>query len=100
MGTYGHPPLPGAGTPEPRVDGAPRRARGQPPPARRRPRAPRREGSLMASWVCPECGLDYDTISPPDGAVAVRSFPRRFRERVEAAGDVLRERPAPATWSV
>ena len=53
----------------------------------------------MASWVCPECGLDYDTISPPDGAVAVRSFPRRFRERVEAAGDVLRERSAPATWS-
>jgi len=56
-------------------------------------------------YVCPECGLDYDSIQPGDAAVAIRSFPRRYREALSAArtsaggDDVVRERPEPATWS-
>jgi S-DNA-T family DNA segregation ATPase FtsK/SpoIIIE len=56
----------------------------------------------MTSYVCPECGLDYDTISPADAAVAVRSFPRRFAEqlhRVEGDESLLRRRPEPTVWS-
>ena len=56
----------------------------------------------MTSYVCPECGLDYDTVSPADAEVAVRSFPRRFAELLHlAAGDdaLLRRRPEPAVWS-
>ena len=50
----------------------------------------------MSSYVCPECGLDYDTVSPEDAAVAVRSFPRRYREAMAGIDeDVLRRRPAP-----
>ena len=40
----------------------------------------------MSGWVCPECGLDYDTILPPDAVVALRSYPRRYRELFAAAG--------------
>jgi hypothetical protein len=56
-------------------------------------------------WKCPECGLDYDTISPGDAVVAARSFPRRYRALLTAldpeedAQSVLRRRPAPGTWS-
>jgi hypothetical protein len=51
-------------------------------------------------YVCPECGLDYDSISPEDAAVAVRSFPRRYREAMAGIDeDVLRKRPAPEVWS-
>jgi hypothetical protein len=53
-------------------------------------------------YVCPECGIDYDTISPADAAVAVRSFPRRFAEQLQRAeGDeaLLRRRPEPTVWS-
>jgi hypothetical protein len=54
--------------------------------------------------VCPQCGLDYDTISPSDAVVALRSYPRRYRE---ALGDVtdparerlLRRKPDDRTWS-
>ncbi|MBW8825745.1 MAG: DinB family protein [Acidobacteria bacterium] len=54
----------------------------------------------MSSYVCPECGLDYDTISPADAAVAIRSFPRRYREVMTAVDeDVLAQRPAPEVWS-
>jgi hypothetical protein len=55
----------------------------------------------LNSYVCPQCGLDYDTISPADAAVAVRSFPRRFREQLEVADDraLLRQRPEPGVWS-
>jgi hypothetical protein len=55
--------------------------------------------------VCPACGLDYDTISPRDAVVAVRSFPRRYRALLAGPGpadgedDVIRRRPRPGTWS-
>jgi hypothetical protein len=60
---------------------------------------------VSTSWKCPECGLDYDTISPGDAVVAVRSFPRRYRALLatldpeEDPESVLRRRPAPGTWS-
>ena len=34
---------------------------------------------MADGWVCPECGIDYDTLAPGDLAVAIRSYPRRFR---------------------
>jgi hypothetical protein len=55
--------------------------------------------------VCPECGLDYDTVSPQDAAVAVRSFPRRYRALLVTPGSqdepdaVFRRRASPSTWS-
>jgi hypothetical protein len=55
--------------------------------------------------VCPECGLDYDTVSPQDAAVAVRSFPRRYRALMVTPGSedgpdaVFRRRAHPSTWS-
>ena len=61
---------------------------------------------MTIQWVCPECGLDYDTISPRDAAGAVRTFPRRYRnvltrsfvpgEDLEA---IIRTRPAEGVWS-
>src|SRR6266545_2868988 len=55
---------------------------------------------MAEGYVCPECGLAYGTISPGDALVAVRSFPRRFREQLEGVDDVLlRTRPDPTTWS-
>ena len=60
----------------------------------------------MSGWVCPECGLDYDTISPRDTVAAVRSYPRRYRSALtsgfdpgEDPEDLVRRRPDPATWS-
>lgn len=55
--------------------------------------------------VCAECGLDYARLQPPDVKVAVRSFPRRFRQALAAARDddaaeaLIRRRPDPTTWS-
>jgi hypothetical protein len=55
--------------------------------------------------VCPECGFDYDTVSPQDAAVAVRSFPRRYRALLVTPGSedgpdaVFRRRPDATTWS-
>ena len=60
---------------------------------------------MTVRWKCPECGLDYDTISPIDAVVAVRSFPRRYRALLTTLDpeddeeSVLRRRPAPGTWS-
>ena len=59
----------------------------------------------MPGYVCPECGLDYDTISPSDAKVAIRSFPRRYRSAVAGALEddadegLIRRRPDPTTWS-
>ena len=59
----------------------------------------------MPGYVCPECGLDYDTVSPSDAKVAIRSFPRRYRSAVAGALEddadegLIRRRPEPATWS-
>ena len=59
---------------------------------------------MANGWVCPECGLDYDTISPHDTINAIRSYPRRYREALgdlddPARVEMLRRRPAPTTWS-
>ncbi len=55
---------------------------------------------MSDGYVCSECGLDYDTISPGDAVVAVRSFPRRFREAFDDVdADVLHRRPDAKTWS-
>lgn len=60
----------------------------------------------MKGWVCPECGLDYDTVLPRDAVVAVRSFPRRYRALLTGPRTddddpeaVIRRRPDPTTWS-
>jgi hypothetical protein len=59
----------------------------------------------MSSYVCPECGLDYDTVSPPDAKVAIASMPRRYRGALAAASDdpaeegLIRRRPDADTWS-
>ncbi len=60
---------------------------------------------VSTGYVCAECGLDYDTVSPLDAAVAVRSFPRRYRALLVAPRSddgpdaVFRRRPHPSTWS-
>lgn len=51
------------------------------------------------------CGLDYESVSPQDAVVAVRSFPRRYRALLVTPGAqdgpdaVFRRRPDPSTWS-
>jgi hypothetical protein len=37
--------------------------------------------------ACGVCGLDPDTIAPPDAIAAVRSFPRRFGAMLEPMDD-------------
>ena len=57
---------------------------------------------MSVSWTCPECGLEYDSISPKDAIQAFRSFPRRYREVIGPFVDddeVVRRRPDPRTWS-
>ena len=61
----------------------------------------------MKGYVCPECGLQYDPISPSDAIAAVRSFPRRYREALFGFADdvdedpdaVIRRKPDDTTWS-
>jgi hypothetical protein len=63
--------------------------------------------TTIKGYVCPECGLQYDPISPSDAIAAVRSFPRRYREALFGFTDdieedpeaVVRRRPDPTTWS-
>ncbi len=53
----------------------------------------------MAS--CPDCGIDEADIAVPDAIAAIRSFPRRYREALDAVPPAaLRIRPDPETWSV
>jgi hypothetical protein len=60
---------------------------------------------MARGWVCPECGIDYDTLAPSDLAVAIRSYPRRFRSALttfdeqEDEDALIRRKPDPATWS-
>jgi hypothetical protein len=50
---------------------------------------------------CPGCGIDEATIAVPDAIAAIRSFPRRYREVLDATPPaLLRARPDPGTWSV
>lgn len=61
----------------------------------------------MSGYVCPECGLDYDSVSPRDAVAAVRSYPRRYRGLLaapspadpDAPDHATRRRPDPSTWS-
>ena len=61
----------------------------------------------IKGYVCPECGLRYDPISPSDATAAVRSFPRRYREALFGFADdvdedpdaVIRRKPDDTTWS-
>jgi hypothetical protein len=56
-------------------------------------------------WTCPGCGIDYDTLAPSDLAVAIRSYPRRFRSLLttfDAQEDddaLIRRKPDATTWS-
>ena len=60
---------------------------------------------MAGGWVCPECGIDYDTLAPGDLGVAVRSYPRRFRSALTTFDDqededaLLRRSPSPGVWS-
>lgn len=60
---------------------------------------------MRHDYVCPGCGLDYSTISPPDAKVAIRSFGRRYRAAMaavledEADEALVRRRPDTTTWS-
>jgi hypothetical protein len=57
---------------------------------------------MAVSWTCPECGVEYDSISPQDAVQALRSYPRRYRAVIGPFvddEDVLRRRPDPSTWS-
>jgi hypothetical protein len=60
---------------------------------------------MTVSWVCPQCGFDYETVSPRDASGAVRTFPRRYRSVLtqfdddDELEDVIRRRPAPDVWS-
>ncbi|MGH9225948.1 MAG: DinB family protein [Acidimicrobiales bacterium] len=57
------------------------------------------------SWVCKECGLDYEEITPHVASGAVRTFPRRYRSVLthfkpgEDLEEVIRTRPAAGVWS-
>jgi hypothetical protein len=54
---------------------------------------------------CEECGFDYEATGPADIPGAIRSFARRYRAPLsrflpgEDADAVVRQRPAPGTWS-
>ncbi len=39
----------------------------------------------MVDPPCPVCGYDASLLTPPDAVVAVRSYPRRFRELLAEA---------------
>lgn len=59
----------------------------------------------MTTTRCEECGFDYEALDPSDVPAAIRSFARRYRAPLSRFlpgedGDALvRERPAPDTWS-
>jgi hypothetical protein len=59
----------------------------------------------MAGFVCPVCGLDFDSIKPLDAIAAIRSFPRRYRAALTTFGRdedpdaLVRRRPEPDSWS-
>jgi hypothetical protein len=52
---------------------------------------------------CPECGFDDHAVSPADAAVALRSFPRRYRTLfavpAEDKGEDPVRRPGAGGWS-
>ena len=54
---------------------------------------------------CPECGFDPTELRPPDTAVAVRSFARRYQAPLlrglpgEDLDEIVRRSPSPGAWS-
>ena len=56
-----------------------------------------------SSRQCGECGFVPDGVTPRDAFVAVRSFPRRWRELLAPDGflddHVISYRPSPEEWS-
>jgi hypothetical protein len=54
---------------------------------------------------CEECGFVYEDLAPADIPAAIRSFAKRYRAPLtrflpgEDGDTVVRERPAPETWS-
>ena len=60
----------------------------------------------MKHFVCPDCGLDYDTVMPLDTVRAVRSYPRRYKALLTGVFDddedpdaVVNRRPDDSTPS-
>jgi hypothetical protein len=51
--------------------------------------------------ACPGCSIDEESISVPDAILAVRTFPRRYREALAAVPPAaISVRPDADTWSV
>ena len=54
---------------------------------------------------CDECGFVYDDLAPADAPAAIRAFAKRYRAPLsrflpgEDGDSLVRERPAPGTWS-
>ena len=54
---------------------------------------------------CDECGFVYEGLAAADVPAAIRSFPKRYRAPLtrflpgEDGDSLLRQRPAPGTWS-
>jgi hypothetical protein len=59
----------------------------------------------MTEPACAECGFSYEALSGRDVPAAVRSFAKRYRAPLtrflpgEDGETLVRQRPAPSTWS-
>jgi hypothetical protein len=54
----------------------------------------------VSDETCPVCGFAPRTVSPADALVAVRSFPRRYREALaDVEEPAAHARPASGGWS-
>jgi hypothetical protein len=55
--------------------------------------------------ACDECGFDYEALDPADTPAAIRAFAKRYRAPLsrflpgEDGDSLVRQRPAPDTWS-
>jgi hypothetical protein len=55
---------------------------------------------MAGGWVCPECELDYDTLTLDALAPAAKQLARDWRATFNGPKvDALRRRPEPAVWS-
>ena len=59
----------------------------------------------MTGTRCDECGFDYEALAPADIPAAIRLFTKRYRAPLsrflsgEDGDSLVRQRPAPDTWS-
>ena len=59
----------------------------------------------MSEPACDECGFDYEALDPAAAPAAIRAFAKRYRAPLsrflpgEDGDSLLRQRPAPDTWS-